>query len=103
MVHPWFGYCPLFYGEGIWVRHLSYAVSFGNHAAAGLDPAWAAKLRNFDLISVRDANFRIIVGKALGTGPRWCSTHACNFRWCPACGLTSGWRSPMWQRVLCPA
>jgi len=71
LAHPWFGYCPLFYGEGVRARHLvSYAASFGNHdAAAGLDPAWAEKLRNFDLISVRDANSQTIVEEALGYRP----------------------------------
>jgi len=71
LAHPWFGRCPLFYGEGVRARHLvSYAASFGNHDAAwGLEAAWAEKLRNFDLISVRDANSQTIVGNALGFRP----------------------------------
>ena len=71
LAHPWFGYCPLFYGEGLPARRLvSYAASFGNHdATLGLDPAWAAKLRHFDLISVRDENSQTLVEQALGVRP----------------------------------
>ena len=70
--HPWFGSCPLFYGDGIRAQHLiSYAASYGNYPAAnGLDPAWANKLRqNFNMISVRDENSRTIIRDALGTEP----------------------------------
>ena len=71
LAHPWFGHCPLFYGEGVRApRLVSYAASFGNHdAALGLDPAWAAKLRRFDAISVRDANSQTLVEQALGCRP----------------------------------
>lgn len=71
LAHPWFGRCPLFYGEGVRApRVVSYAASFGNHDAAwGLDQAWAEKLRNFDLISVRDANSQTIIDHALGFEP----------------------------------
>jgi hypothetical protein len=71
LAHPWFGHCPLFYGEGVRAARLvSYAASFGNHdAAQGLDPAWAEKLRNFDLISVRDANSQTLVENAQGYRP----------------------------------
>jgi hypothetical protein len=71
LAHPWFGHCPIFYGEGVRApRLVSYAASFGNHDAAwGLDPAWAEKLRNFDLISVRDENSQTIVENALGFRP----------------------------------
>jgi hypothetical protein len=66
--HPWYGYCPLFYGDGLKAeRIISYAASFGNYPASrGLDPDWAAKLRNFDQISVRDENSRTIIQNALG-------------------------------------
>lgn len=66
--HPWYGYCPLFYGDGLKAeRIISYAASFGNYPSSrGLDPDWAAKLRNFDQISVRDENSRTIIQNALG-------------------------------------
>jgi len=71
LTHPWFGRCPLFYGEGLKTQRLiSYAASFGNYDSAwGLDPAWAEKLRNFDMISVRDANSQAIIQNALGFEP----------------------------------
>jgi hypothetical protein len=71
LAHPWFGRCPLFYGEGLRApRLVSYAASFGNHDAAwGIEQVWAEKLRNFDLISVRDANSQTIVENALGFRP----------------------------------
>jgi len=69
--HPWYGRCGLFYGDGIRTdRLVAYAASFGNYdAGCGLDPAWAAKLRGFDLISVRDDNSRALVERALGFAP----------------------------------
>lgn len=66
--HPWYGYCPLFYGDGLKAdRLISYAASFGNYQASwGMDQDWANKLRNFDYISVRDENSRSIIQNALG-------------------------------------
>ena len=71
LAHPWYGSCPLFYGDGIRTRKLiSYAASFGNYSAAwGLEQAWAERLRNFGHISVRDENSRTIVKHALGFEP----------------------------------
>ncbi|TDH25257.1 polysaccharide pyruvyl transferase family protein [Segetibacter sp. 3557_3] len=71
LFHPWYGKCPLFYGDGLKAKRLvSYAASFGNQPADyGLDPLWAAKLRNFDLISVRDDNSKKIIQDALGIDP----------------------------------
>ncbi len=69
--HPWYGCCPLFYGDGLKTQHLiSYAASFGNYDASwGMHPFWADKLRNFESISVRDANSQTIIKDALGFEP----------------------------------
>ena len=69
--HPWFGGCPLFYGDGIKAdRLISYAASFGNYPAAlGLEHVWSSKLQNFEAISVRDANAQQIIKNALGFEP----------------------------------
>lgn len=66
--HPWYGKCPLFYGDGIKAdRLISYAASFGNYPASwGIDEHWANKLQNFDAIAVRDANSQAIIHHALG-------------------------------------
>ncbi|KAA9332801.1 polysaccharide pyruvyl transferase family protein [Adhaeribacter soli] len=71
LMHPWFGKCPIFYGEGILTKRLvSYAASFGNYPANwGLEPAWAEKLQNFELISVRDENSKQLIQNAIGTDP----------------------------------
>lgn len=71
LAHPWFGRCPLFYGDGLRApRLVSYAASFGNYDASwGLEPAWAEKLRNFAMISVRDENSQCIIENALGFKP----------------------------------
>ncbi len=71
LAHPWFGRCPLFYGDGLRApRLISYAASFGNHDAAwGLEPVWAEKLRNFAMISVRDENSQHLIENALGFRP----------------------------------
>lgn len=67
--HPWYSAKPLFFGEALRTRRLvSYAASFGNHAN-GLDEGWAARLRRFDAISVRDENSRGIVAAAVGCDP----------------------------------
>jgi hypothetical protein len=71
LAHPWYGGCPLFYGDGLNARQLiSYAASFGSyHASWRLEQQWADKLRNFDAISVRDANSQSIIQDALGFTP----------------------------------
>ncbi|WP_242916201.1 polysaccharide pyruvyl transferase family protein [Pontibacter liquoris] len=71
LAHPWYNQCPLFYGEGLRAERLiSYAASFGNYDAAwGLEQVWAERLRNFDMISVRDENSQAIVRNALGIEP----------------------------------
>ncbi|WP_207435423.1 polysaccharide pyruvyl transferase family protein [Sabulibacter ruber] len=71
LTHPWYGRCPLFYGDGVKAERLiSYAASFGNYDASwGLEPFWADKLRNFDAISVRDENSQTIIQNALGFTP----------------------------------
>ena len=72
LTHPWYGYCSLFYGDGINApRLISYAASFGNYDASwGIDPNWAAKLHNFESISVRDENSKTIIKNALGFEPQ---------------------------------
>lgn len=70
--HPWYGHCPLFYGDQVNAKRIiSYAASFGNYSASwGLDQDWAKKiLNNFDSISVRDENSRTIIKEALGFEP----------------------------------
>jgi hypothetical protein len=69
--HPWYGRCPLFFGERIRTRRLvAYAASFGNYPAEqGLPQQWAGMLHKFHSVSVRDANSRALLGKALGHTP----------------------------------
>lgn len=69
--HPWYGGCPLFFGEGLRAgRLIAHAASFGNYdAAAGLDLAWAEKLRRFEAISVRDENSARLIENTLGLEP----------------------------------
>ena len=69
--HPWYGYKPIFFGEGLRAtRLISYAASFGNHdAAQGVEPGWAARLARFDRIAVRDENSRLLVRDAVGREP----------------------------------
>jgi Polysaccharide pyruvyl transferase len=66
--HPFYRGCPLFFGVGVRARRLvSYAASFGNCCApSGLEQIWAERLRNFDAISVRDANSQEIIERSLG-------------------------------------
>jgi hypothetical protein len=70
--HPWYGYYPIFYGEGIRARHLiSYAASFGNYDVSWKpDKQWVSKLQKFECISVRDENSRTIIKNTLGTEPQ---------------------------------
>jgi hypothetical protein len=71
LCHPWYGQCPLFYGEGMRAHRLiAYAASFGNYAACwGLEQLWVDRLRQFALIAVRDANSQTIITNALGVAP----------------------------------
>lgn len=71
LAHPWYGHCPLFFGERIRARRLvAYAASFGNYPAGqGLPQQWASMLHKFQSVSVRDANSRALLGKALGHAP----------------------------------
>ena len=67
--HPWYGGEPIFFGHGLGpARRISYAASFGNHAAA-IDDHWAQRLGRFDAISVRDANSARLVTAATGQAP----------------------------------
>lgn len=70
--HPWYGYYPIFYGEGIRTRHLvSYGASFGNYDITWKpDPEWVNKLLKFEKISVRDENSQIIIKNTLGVEPQ---------------------------------
>jgi hypothetical protein len=69
--HPWYGGKTIFFGSGLRAgRLVSYAASFGNHQAAdGLAPDWAAMLRGFAAISVRDDNSRRLIRSAVGVEP----------------------------------
>ena len=69
--HPWYGGCPIFFGDGLRAgRLISYGASFGNHDAVdGIHPDWAAKLRKFASLSVRDANSSALVERALNVEP----------------------------------
>jgi hypothetical protein len=71
LLHPWYGGCRLFFGDGVKARRLTaYAASFGNYdASGGLEPVWATRLRRFAAISVRDENSRRIIQGALGVEP----------------------------------
>lgn len=69
--HPWYGSRSIFFGERVRTRRLAaYAASFGNHdAVTGMDPVWAAKLRRFAGLSVRDENSRLLVRQSTGRDP----------------------------------
>ncbi|HEU0044145.1 polysaccharide pyruvyl transferase family protein [Sphingomonas sp.] len=69
--HPWYGGKQLFFGRGLnAARRVSYAASFGNHDAdEGVDEHWADMLRDFDHVSVRDANSHRMVTQARGVEP----------------------------------
>jgi len=68
--HPWYGYKPVFWGEGLGpARLVAYAASFGNYAEAAIPAGWAEKLARFDAIAVRDANGRRLVRGATGREP----------------------------------
>ncbi len=69
--HPWYGGKQLFFGGGLnAARRVSYAASFGNHdASEGVDLFWAGMLREFDHVSVRDANSRRLASGALHAEP----------------------------------
>ena len=68
--HPWYGGCPLFFGEASSDSRLAaYAASFGNLTVPRLDDFWAERLAQFTHISVRDINSRRILRTALGIDP----------------------------------
>lgn len=69
--HPWYGGKRLFWGEGLRADRLaSYAASFGNHAVGdGLSADWAARLQQFNRISIRDENSRLLIETALEREP----------------------------------
>jgi hypothetical protein len=71
LAHPWYGHCPIFFGDQLRAdRIVAYAASCGHHPAdSGLPPHWAAKLRRFDALSVRDGNARSLVARCVGTSP----------------------------------
>jgi len=66
--HPWYADRPIFFGQGLQTKQLvSYAASFGNHdAERGIRPERAAQLRDFDSLSVRDANSHALLEPAIG-------------------------------------
>jgi hypothetical protein len=70
--HPWYGSQPIFFGDRLRTRRLvSYAASFGNHDADhGIDPVWAARLDQFDALSVRDENSRALVRRGTDREPQ---------------------------------
>lgn len=68
--HPWYAGKRLFFGEGVKAHLIAYAASLGSHDAEdGIDPDYAAMLRRFDRIAVRDDNSRRAVADVLGTEP----------------------------------
>lgn len=69
--HPWYGSKSIFFGDRVRTGRLAaYAASFGNHDAEhGMDPAWAARLKRFDCLSVRDENSRRLVQQGTGRDP----------------------------------
>ncbi|MDX3924948.1 MAG: polysaccharide pyruvyl transferase family protein [Shinella sp.] len=70
--HPWYGGCPIFFGEGLKAgRVVSYGATFGNCTASHrLEGHWSARLGGFESISVRDRTSMQIVRDALGYEPR---------------------------------
>lgn len=70
LAHPWYRNYPVFFGDGLSSRVVSYAASFGNYDASFmLGKEWSDRLRKFDKISVRDENSRNIVRNSLGIDP----------------------------------
>ena len=69
--HPWYGHCPLFFGERLRAKRLvAHAASFGNYPAEqGLPQDRARMLQDFHCVSVRDSNSRLLLHKALGRAP----------------------------------
>jgi hypothetical protein len=66
--HPWYADRPIFFGEALATERLvSYAASFGNHdAERGIRADRAEQLRDFDALSVRDANSHALLEPAIG-------------------------------------
>jgi hypothetical protein len=81
LMHPWYGRCALFYGEGVRAQRLvSYAASFGNYDATwGLEPQWADSCatsnRSLCVTRIRDTSFRVLWASI----PPLHSTRACSF------------------------
>jgi len=96
LCHPWYGQCPLFYGEGVRAQRLiAYAASFGNYEACwGLAQPWVDKLRHFAMISVRDANSHILVTNALGVEPELVLDPCLQFALAPDERPCDAWREP---------
>ncbi|SFV35496.1 Polysaccharide pyruvyl transferase [Devosia crocina] len=71
LCHPWYGGKALFYGNDLpAARRASYAASFGNQSwEDGLEKRWIEHLRQFDHVSVRDANSQRIVSAARDSAP----------------------------------
>jgi len=92
LAHPWYGWCSLFYGEGLRARRrIAYAASFGNYSAErGLPAPWRGWLGNFDAIAVRDANAQALVTGALGTAPPVVLDPCLQFPHVGASALTGG-------------
>lgn len=69
--HPWYGYYPVFYGDGINAsRKIAFGASFGNYDVSWRpDHEWVSKLFNFDAIAVRDKNSQTIITNILGFAP----------------------------------
>ncbi|SCB57470.1 Polysaccharide pyruvyl transferase [Rhizobium aethiopicum] len=68
--HPWYGGCPVFYGEGLRCeRIVSYAATFGSLTSSERLEGWAEKLRRFSHISVRDLHSERIIRETLGIAP----------------------------------
>jgi len=69
--HPWYRGLPLFFGEGLRAdRIVSYAASFGNYSCHwGMDERWAAQLKSFDQLAVRDENSFWLVRGSTGVEP----------------------------------
>lgn len=90
--HPWYGRCPLFFGEGVRSRRLaSYAASFGSYdGSGGMEPRWREPLRRFDALSVRDENSRGLIRSEVGADPELVLDPALQFpvRW------SGPWRGP---------
>lgn len=71
LCHPWYGGCPLFFGEHLRAsRLIAYAASFGSYdARSGLPLRWSQQLKHFQAISVRDQNSFDLIRSTTGRMP----------------------------------